>query len=63
MVMRGPVFGQLFQAYLDVPLALVVQCAGGLVQNQDLRILQEHAGNGDPLLLAAGEPVRRVLRR
>ena len=28
---------------------------GGLVQNQDGRVLQEHTGNGDALLLAAGE--------
>ena len=36
-------------------LALVVQGAGGLVQDQDGRVLQEDAGDGDALLLAAGE--------
>ena len=36
-------------------LAFVVQCAGGLVQDQDGRVLQEDAGDGDALLLATGE--------
>ena len=30
-----------------------VHSAGGIVQNHDLRLLQEGAGNAEPLLLAA----------
>ena len=46
---------ELFQRILHQPFALVVQRAGGLVQNQDGRVLQEHPGNGDALLLPAGQ--------
>ena len=41
----GPVSGEFLQALLDPALALIVQGAGGLVQDQDGRVLQEHAGN------------------
>ena len=51
----GAAVGQFFQALAHQDLALVVQCTGGLVQNQDGRVLQEHTGNGDALLLAAGQ--------
>ena len=47
--------GQLFKALAHQDLAFVVQCAGGLVQNEDGRVLQEHPRNGDALLLSAGE--------
>ncbi len=44
------------------PLAGVrVQVAGGFVGKQHLRGVGEGAGDGDPLLLAAGELVRVVL--
>ena len=52
----GAVFGEHIQALLNPALAFVVQCAGGFIQNQDGRILQEYAGDGNALLLAAGEP-------
>ena len=51
----GAAMGQLFQALPHKDLALVVQCTGGLVQDQDGRVLQEHPGNGDALLLATRE--------
>ena len=51
----GAPAGQLFQGLLHQALALVVQGAGGLVQNQDGRIFQEHPGDGNALLLPAGE--------
>ena len=35
----GAVLGQLLQALLDVALALVVQGGGGLIQDQDGRVL------------------------
>lgn len=37
-------------------LALVVERARGLVQNEDARVAQEHARDGDALLLTAGQP-------
>ena len=51
----GAAMGQLFKALAHQDLAFVVQCAGGLVQNEDGRVLQEHPRNGDALLLSAGE--------
>ena len=44
-----------FQAFLDRRLDFRVQRRGGLVHDQDRRILEQHAGNGDALALAAGE--------
>ena len=41
---------------LDVGLGLRVQRAGGFVEDQDRRVLEEHAREGDALLLAPGEP-------
>ena len=47
-------------------LELRVQALGGLVQQQDLRLQQQHLGQGRPLLLAAGQvvgvPVQQVLQ-
>ena len=51
----GPVFREFLQALLDPAFALIVQGAGRFVQDQDGRILQEHAGNRDALFLSAGE--------
>ena len=51
----GAAVRQLFKALPHKDLALVVQCAGGFVQNQDGRVLQEYPGNGDALLLSAGQ--------
>ena len=52
---RGAPHGERFQRSLHQPLALVVQRAGGLVQNQDRRVFQEHARDGHALFLPAGE--------
>ena len=41
---------------LHQPLRLGVERAGGLVENQDRRIAEQRAGDGDPLPLPAGEP-------
>lgn len=46
---------QFVQALADQNLALVVQGARGLVQQQNARVLQKYAGNGEALLLPAGE--------
>mmetsp|Transcript_26495 Transcript_26495/g.43660 ORF Transcript_26495/g.43660 Transcript_26495/m.43660 type:complete len:450 (+) Transcript_26495:494-1843(+) len=43
------------QRLLDLPLALVVQRRGGLIQQQDRRAAQHRPSNRDPLLLPAGE--------
>ena len=47
-------------------LELRIQALGGLVQQQDLRLQQQHLGQGRPLLLAAGQvvgvPVQQVLQ-
>ena len=40
---------------LDLGLGDTVQGTGCLVQDDDGRVLQEHTGNADPLLLTAGE--------
>ena len=49
------VFGENFQTLLDPAFAFIVQCTGGLIKDQDRRILQEDTGNGDPLFLTAGK--------
>ena len=36
-------------------LALVVQCAGGLVEDQDARVGEQGSGDGDALALASGK--------
>ena len=51
----GAALAQFVQGGLDPLLGDGVQGGGGLVQHQNLRIFQEHPGDGDPLLLAAGE--------
>ena len=46
---------QRVQALLDGGFNLAVQRAGGLVQKQDGRVFQHHAGDGNALALAAAE--------
>ena len=48
-------FHQRGQAGLDHPFAFGVEVAGGLVEDEDLRVGQDRAGDGDPLPLAAAE--------
>ena len=48
-------YGKLRQRWLDRPLGLGVERRGRLVQDQDRRVLEEHAGDGQALLLPAGE--------
>ena len=45
------------QGLLHGGLVLGVEVAGGLVQDHDGRVLQEQAGDGQPLLLASRHPV------
>ena len=51
----GAVACQVLQGPLHHLLALGVQSAGGLVQNEDGRVLQKGPGNGKPLALASGQ--------
>jgi len=46
---------QLFECRLDQAFRLRVQRARRLIQNEDAWILQQDAGDGNALLLAAGE--------
>ena len=39
----------------DLLLGAGVECAGRFVEDQDRRVLDQGAGDGDALLLAAGE--------
>ena len=48
------------QRLLDQRLGLAVQRRRGLVQHEDAGILQDHAGDCQPLFLAAREPVAAV---
>ena len=55
MMMVGAAVGQLLKGLLELGLRHAVQGGGGLVQNQHRRVLQEDPGDGDALLLSAGE--------
>ena len=47
--------GQLGDRLLDQVLVLRIDAGGGLVQNDDGGVFQNGAGDGDALLLAAGD--------
>src|SRR6185312_5912157 len=51
---RAPL-GDLLHVLLDDAFALVVECAGRLIEDQDARIGDERAGDGDALALPAGQ--------
>jgi len=53
----GPTPGEFGQCRLDLTLGVIVQRAGCLIEDEDPRIAQNGAGDGDPLTLAAGESV------
>ena len=52
---RGAVVRDLFERVLDFALGVAVERGGRLVEQQDRRRLQDGAGDGDALLLAAGK--------
>ncbi len=54
---RAP-FGEALERFAQGFLALGIERGGGLVEQQDRRVAQEGAGNGDALLLPAGEAPR-----
>lgn len=47
--------GELVDLLLDEVLALAVEGAGGFVEDEDLGLLDQGPGDGDPLLLPSGE--------
>ena len=51
----GALAGEAAQSGLDVLLRAGVQRGGGFIQNKDAWVLQDRAGDGDPLFFAAGE--------
>ena len=55
--------GDLRHVLLDDPLAFVVERAGRLVEDQDARIGDQRAGDGDALALAARTGCCRARRR
>ncbi len=52
---RGAAFAQSLHRLLHGPLAFGIECRGRLVQQQDRRVAQDGAGDGDALLLPAGQ--------
>ena len=61
--MTSSVSGQGGDALLDLVLVFRVGEGSGLVQDHDGRILQQHPGDGDALLLTAGQPLSGLARR
>src|SRR5690606_29352697 len=49
----GPPLHQPLQRLLDEAFALDIECARRLIENQDPRVLQDRAGDADPLALPA----------
>src|SRR5690606_11064439 len=57
---RSPTLERRSQGSLHSRLRLGVEMGGRLVQDHDARVLQEQAGDGQPLLLPAGQPIAVV---
>ena len=53
---HGALAHQPVDRLLHQPLGFGVERAGGLVEDEDRRVAQQRAGDGDPLPLTAGEP-------
>ena len=51
----GTAADEFFQDFLDQLLALQIDLAGGLIEDQDGRIAENRAGQGNPLPLPAGD--------
>ena len=54
--------GERHQGTLDLVLILRIGKGGGLVQNYNRGVLQNRAGDGDPLPLPTGELLARFTR-
>ena len=57
---RRPAAGELLQHLMNKLLAFQVDLAGRLVENQDGRVAEDCPGQGDPLPLAAREPIAEL---
>ena len=55
--------GQLDHHFLDLRLGADVDAAGGLIQDQQIRLRHQPAGDDGLLLVAAGEVANQLLRR
>ncbi len=51
----GPAFAQCRECGLDRGFAFGIECRGGFIEEEDARVAQDGAGEGDALALAAGE--------
>jgi hypothetical protein len=51
----GAVFENVVETLLDGAFAFGVERAGGFVEDEDARFLEQSAGDGDALLLPAGQ--------
>lgn len=57
-----PIFGvDVLNQLQDLLGGAVVQCAGGFVAEQDIRILDDGPANGNTLLLSAGKLVGQLI--
>ncbi len=54
---RGPVRHHVLERVLDERLRLRVEMGGGLVEDQDLGVLEDDPGDRDALLLSSRQPV------
>src|SRR5690349_1041231 len=54
---RGSALDQGLERLLDDALTFGVQRRGGLVEDEDRRVFEDHARDREPLALSTGEPV------
>src|SRR2546423_14221015 len=52
---RGAAFHQVLETLLNEGLRFGVEAGGGFIENQNFRIGENSASNGDPLALSTGE--------
>lgn len=52
---RGAVLHDIIECHLNLLLALLIECRGGLIEDENLGFPQDGTGNGDSLFLASRE--------
>src|SRR3990172_3403997 len=52
-----PTYHDAFESFLDEGLRLAVERAGGLVQYENTRVLQDNTSQGQALFFAAAQPI------
>ena len=60
---RGAIVRDPLQRTLNRRFGVVVHCGCRLIEHQDRRILQDRAGQGDALALAAGKPLTALTHK